>query len=112
MIPRQLATRPVFLALCVLSTLCASLFFSRPARAQNFDKAVVTIDEEVTAFAYAPDGRIVFSVRRMFKAKKYDLQRDDIFILESNGKRRRIFTGEKFTHGDKPFTYQVESFNW
>lgn len=82
------------------------------ARAQNLDKTVMNVDEEVTAFAYAPDGRIVFSVRRMYKAKKYDLQRDDIFILETNGKRRRIFAGEKFTHGDKPFTYQVESFNW
>jgi hypothetical protein len=80
--------------------------------AQNLDKTVMNVDEEVTAFAYAPDGRIVFSVRRMYKAKKYDLQRDDIFILETNGKRKRIFTGEKFTHGDKPFTYQVESFNW
>jgi len=112
MIPRQLATRPVFRVLCVLSTLCASLFFSRPARAQNFDKAVVTIDEEVTAFAYAPDGRIVFSVRRMFKAKKYDLQRDDIWIMEPGGKRKRIFEGQKFTRDEKLFTYQVESFTW
>jgi hypothetical protein len=112
MIPRQLATRPVFRALCVLSALCASLFFTRPARAQNFDKAVVTIDEEVTAFAYAPDGRIVFSVRRMFKAKKYDLQRDDIWIMEPGGKRKRIFEGQKFTRDEKLFTYQVESFAW
>jgi hypothetical protein len=79
---------------------------------QNLDKPVMNVDEEVTAFAYAPDGRIVFSVRRMFKTKKYDLQRDDIFIVESNGKRRRILEGQKFTHGDKPFTYQVESFTW
>jgi hypothetical protein len=81
-------------------------------RAQNLDKPVMNVDEEVTAFAYAPDGRIVFSVRRMFKTKKYDLQRDDIFIAESNGKKRRILEGQKFTHGDKPFTYQVESFTW
>jgi hypothetical protein len=72
----------------------------------------MNVEEEVTAFAYAPDGRIVFSVRRMFKTKKYDLQRDDIFIAEPNGKRRRILEGQKFTHGDKPFTYQVESFTW
>ena len=112
MIPRQLATRPVFCALCVLSALCASLFFTRSAQGQNFDKAVVTIDEEVTAFAYAPDGRIVFSVRRMFKAKKYDLQRDDIWIMEPGGKRKRIFEGQKFTRDEKLFTYQVESFTW
>ena len=48
----------------------------------------------------------------MFKSKKYDMQRDDIFIAEANGKRRRILEGMKFTHGDKPFTYQVESFTW
>jgi len=90
-----------------------SLPFAAAARAQNMDKAVMTVDEEVTAFAYAPDGRIIFSVRRMFKAsKKYELQRDDIFILETNGKRRRLLEGQKFTHGDKPFTYQVESFTW
>ncbi len=83
-----------------------------PLHAQNLDKPVINIDDEVTAFAYAPDGRIVFSVRRMFKSKKYDMQRDDIFIAEANGKRRRILEGQKFTHGDKPFTYQVESFTW
>ena len=85
---------------------------SVPVQAQNLDKPVMAVDDEVTAFAYAPDGRIVFSVRRMFKSKKYDMQRDDIFIAEANGKRRRILEGMKFTHGDKPFTYQVESFTW
>jgi hypothetical protein len=89
-----------------------SLFPCPKLGAQNLDKPVMNVDEEVTAFAYAPDGRIVFSVRRMFKNKKYDMQRDDIFIAESNGKRRRILEGQKFTHGDKPFTYQVESFTW
>ena len=76
------------------------------------DKPVTNVDEEVTAFAYSPDGRIVFSVRHMFKTKKYDLQRDDIWLLENNGKRKRLLEGQKFTHGDKPFTYQVESFTW
>jgi hypothetical protein len=81
-------------------------------RAQNLDKPVREIDEEVTAFSYAPDGRIAFSVRKMYKAKKYDLQRDDIYMMDAGGKRRRLFNGEKFTVGDKPFTYQVESFTW
>jgi hypothetical protein len=83
-----------------------------PSRAQNLEKPLVNIDDDVTSFAYAPDGRIAFSVRRIYKAKKYDLQRDDIFLLDTNGKRRRLFTGEKFTNGDKPFTYLVESFSW
>lgn len=90
----------------------ASAFSARTTAAQNMEKPVVNVDEEVTAFAYAPDGRIIFSVRRMFKTKKYDLQRDDIWLLETNGKRKRLLEGLKFTHGDKPFTYQVESFTW
>ena len=80
--------------------------------AQNMEKAVVTVDDEVTAFTYAPDGRIVFSARKMYKAKKYDLERDDIYVLEQNGKRKKIFSGEKFTLGDKPFTYLIEGFTW
>jgi hypothetical protein len=86
--------------------------FSLRTAAQNLDKPLREIDEEVTAFSYAADGRIAFSVRRMYKAKKYDLQRDDIYMMEPGGKRKRLFTGEKFTPGDKPFTYQVESFTW
>jgi hypothetical protein len=96
--------------LLLLATLFLTPFPS--ARAQNLDKPLVNVDEEVTAFAYAPDGRIAFSVRHMYKSKKYDYQRDDIFVLDTNGKRRRLFTGEKFTLGDKPFTYLVESFTW
>lgn len=96
----------------ILVALLTSLLSAGSARAQNLDKPVTNVDEEVTAFAYAPDGKIIFSVRRMFKTKKYDLQRDDIWLLETNGKRKRILEGLRFTHGDKPFTYQVESFAW
>jgi len=97
--------------LCLLSLLYF-LYLPTPASAQNFDKPITNIDEEVTAFAYAPNGNIVFSVRRMFKAKKYDLQRDDIWLLESGGKRKRLLEGQKFTRDEKLFTYQVESFTW
>ena len=83
-----------------------------PVCAQEVSKPVMTVDEEVTAFAYALDGRIVYSVRRMYKAKKYDLERDDIFILDTNGKKKKIFSGEKFSTGDKPLTYLIESFTW
>jgi len=104
----KLSRNPFFYLLYLLTL----LYFPSPAPAQNFDKPVTNIDEEVTAFAYAPNGNVVFSVRRMFKTKKYDLQRDDIWLLESGGKRKRLLEGQKFTHDDKLFTYQVESFTW
>jgi hypothetical protein len=80
--------------------LCVIFFFlflpSSPA--QSLDKPTLTIDEDITAFAFAPDGRIVYSVRRMFRNKKYDMQRDDIWIADSGGgRRKRIFQGEHFT---------------
>jgi hypothetical protein len=110
----DVATRRSAIGVAARLLLMSMLISSLPwiARAQNLDKAVQSIDEEVTAFSYAPDGRIAFSVRRMYKAKKYDLQRDDIYMMDQGGKRKRLFSGEKFTVGDKPFTYQVESFTW
>jgi len=43
------------LLMCALLPLC----FLPAARAQNLDKPLQSIDEEITAFAYAPDGRIM-----------------------------------------------------
>ena len=76
------------------------------------EKPVQTIDEEITAFAFAPDGRIVYSVRHLFKTKQYDLQRDDIWLAGNDGKRRRLLLGEKFIRGSAPFSYAVDSFRW
>jgi len=113
---RKLSHHPfrhtISLLLCVLCALCGESLLSVPSSAQNLDKPSINIDEDVTAFAYAPDGRVIFSVRRMFKNKKYDLQRDDIWIMEPGGKRKRILEGQKFTNDQKLFTYQVESFTW
>jgi dipeptidyl aminopeptidase/acylaminoacyl peptidase len=88
---------------------CCSL---PPAKAQNLDKPLQSIDEEITAFAYAPDGRIVYSVYRKLKTKAYDLEHDDIWLQEANGKRRRLLEGQKYTRGTQPFSYLIDSFRW
>jgi hypothetical protein len=87
---------------------CCSL----PARAQNLDKPLVNIDDDITAFAFDPGGRIVYSVHRDFKTKLYDLEHDDIWLQEANGKRRRLLQGDKFNRGNQPFSYIVDSFRW
>jgi hypothetical protein len=94
--------------MCALLPLC----FLPAAQAQNLDKPLQSIDEEITAFAYAPDGRIVYSVYRHFKTKEYDLEHDDIWLQDANGKRRRLLEGPKFTRGNRPFSYIVNSFRW
>lgn len=95
---------------CVIAG-CCSL---PPARAQtaDFDKPLETVGDDVTAFAIAQDGRIVYSVRRLMKTKKYVLEKDDIWLREANGRKRRILQGDKFAYGDKLFTYMVDSFRW
>jgi len=84
------------------------------ARAQvvDFEKPLQTIDEDISAFAFAPDGRIIFSVRHNMKTKLYDLEHDDIWLLEANGKKRRLLQGDKFKFGNAPFSYAVDSFRW
>lgn len=81
-----------------------------PARAQG--EPVRTINEEITAFAYAPDGRIAYAVRHVYKSKHYVMQRDDIWAEGSDGKRRRLVNSEKFILGEGPFSYSVDSFRW
>lgn len=88
---------------------CCSL---PPANAQNLDKPLTNIDEDISAFAFDAGGRIVYAVHRGFKTKLYDLEHDDIWLQEANGKRRRLLEGQKFNRGNQPFSYIVDSFRW
>ncbi|HUE42428.1 MAG TPA: hypothetical protein VMP12_02640 [Candidatus Sulfotelmatobacter sp.] len=91
---------------------CAGCAVAATSRGQELEKPVSAIDEDITAFAFAPDGRIVYAVNRPFKTKQYDLEHDDVWIQEAGGKRRRIFVGEKFQRGAAAFTYSANSFRW
>jgi hypothetical protein len=97
---------------CSLFCLLAGCCSLPAAKAQTFEKPLQTIDEEVTAFAYSSDGRLVYSVYRKIKTKVYDLEHDDIWIQEAGGKRHRIFEGPKYNPGNKTFSYIVNSFRW
>ena len=97
------------------SVACAILeCCSLPARAQSPDieKPLINIDEDISAFAFAPDGRIVYSVRRNFHTKQYDFEHDDIWLQDAGGKRRRLLEGQKFSRGPAPFSYTIDSFRW
>jgi hypothetical protein len=103
---------PLLRVLCALCVLCVNFFclFSSPA--QNLDKPLTNIDEDITAFAFDSTGRIVYATHRGFKTKLYDLEHDDIWLQESNGKKRRLLEGQKFNRGNQPFSYIVDSFRW
>jgi hypothetical protein len=107
--PGQIA---LLLRLCSVFLFMFSCCAVPQARAQDLEKPLQNIDEEITAFSFAPDGRIAYSVRRNIKTKKYDLQHDDIWLQETNGKRRRLLQGDKFNRGEELFSYAVDSFHW
>ena len=87
-----------FLTLFALCLCGIPVFLFCPAtHGQSLDKPSVNIDEDVTAFGFSPDGRIAYSVRRLYHNKKYDMQRDDIWLADPHGHGKRIFTGEHFT---------------
>ncbi len=98
--------------LCSLICLVAGCCSLPAARAQSLDKPLQTIDEDITAFAYTPDGRIVYSVHRNYKTKLYDLEHDDIWLQDAGGKHRRLLEGQKFTRGNQPFSYIGNSFRF
>lgn len=99
---------------CAMLCVAAVCFFVAPARAQNIDleKPLHSINDDVTAFAFGPDGRIVYSVRQLVKTKKYDLQRDDIWLQDAGGRRRRLLEGNKLVYSNPLFSYSVDGFRF
>src|SRR6266404_2521985 len=90
--------------------LLVSFFFLADCSAQ--ENPAFKIDEDISRFAFSGGGRIAFATRHLFSVKKIQLQRDDIWIAETDGKKRRILLGEKFVRGTAPFSYIVRGLRW
>jgi hypothetical protein len=86
------------------------VLFSTDCKAQ--DNPTFKIDEDITRFAYSAGGRLAYATRHIFSVKKIQLQRDDIWIAEPDGKKHRILFGEKFVRGTGPFSYTVRGLRW
>jgi hypothetical protein len=95
----------------VIPFLLATVFlFSADCVAQ--ENPDFKIDEDISRFAYSGGGRIAYATRHVYSVKKMQLQRDDIWIAEPDGKRRRILLGEKFVRGTGPFSYTARGLRW
>jgi dipeptidyl aminopeptidase/acylaminoacyl peptidase len=105
----QDAPRDTRVFLTLLLVLSLTLHFPPQSRAQG--KSLVKVDEDVQAFAIAPDNRIVYSVQHMRKVKKARLERDDLWISSPEGRQKKIVDGEKL-FANPLLSYQVQSFAW
>jgi hypothetical protein len=72
----------------------------------------VTIEDECTALAFSSDGRLAYSVKHVFNLAKFQVQRDDIWVLEKDGRRRKIVNGEKLVQGQAAYSYTVTKLRW
>ncbi len=95
-----------------LSLLFINLILFAASAVHAQDTPIIAVDEDCTAMAYAPDGRIAYAVRHVFSQRHFDVERDDLWILATDGKRRRIVNGEKLVRGEVPFSYLVTALRW
>ena len=111
-LPRRLSARGDFFLRLFFMNVFLSVFFSIPARPQNLENPLRSIDDEITAFSFGPNEAIAFSVYHKLKTKRYDLEHDDLWIEEAHGKRRRLLEGQKYTRDNQLFSYLVDSIRW
>ncbi len=81
-----------------------------PAFAQ--DTPTLKVNEDCSSFAYAPDGRIAYAVRHVFSTRRLEIQRDDIWVVAPDGKKKKIVNGEKLVRGAEAFSYAVTGLRW
>jgi dipeptidyl aminopeptidase/acylaminoacyl peptidase len=95
-------------ATCVLAIAVSAA----PVHAQQPPTPRITVDDDCNALAYAPDGRLAYATRHVFNLQKFEVQRDDIWILEKDGRRRKILNGEKMVRGAEAFSYTITRLRW
>jgi hypothetical protein len=103
--------RPLFktlIAACVIVITMSAV----PLHAQQSPTPRITVDDDCTALAYATDGRLAYATRHVFNLQKFQVQRDDIWILEKDGRRRKILNGEKMVRGAEAFSYTITRLRW
>ena len=112
---------PVLLATIVLCVgwTSAGRLAARPFLAPTPDKhgpdsPAYTLDEDCQVFQFSYDDRVACGAHRVMRKKKFDLERDDVWVASRDGKKKRIIDGEKYlvTTADTPFSYLIKGFSW
>lgn len=101
----------ILLPAAVVCAISAARQSAQPAPASRVAPRA-TIEDGCTAFAYAPDGRLAFSTRHILEGKKLETQRDDIWIYYTDGSKKKIFAGERYSRFGSAFSYTVTSLRW
>jgi dipeptidyl aminopeptidase/acylaminoacyl peptidase len=98
----------------ILIAVCftVNVFAGAPVHSEQAPSPRISVDDDCTAIAYAPDGRLAYATRHIFNLQKFQVQRDDVWILEKDGRRRKVLNGEKMTRGVEAFSYTITRLRW
>lgn len=94
----------------VPSVLIVMLTFAAGLQAQVKPKLVV--EDDCQQFAVGPNGVIAYTVPHLKRVKKVLTGRDDIWVVNRDGRKKRIVEGEKFMPQLPPTSYVVDSLRW
>ena len=92
-----------------LLLLIAAIFIclaTPPTGAQ--DKPLASFKLDCRAYSVSSDGRIACAVFRKLKFEHYTIERDNIWMLSSNGKSKLIVDGEKLVKSPLPFSFSIQ----
>ncbi len=77
------------------------------------ERPLLTVKEDCPAMAWSPDGsRVAYAVKRIIHWRDWDKQRDDIWLVDLQGKRKRIVDGQKMVPDYAEFSYAIRSLAW
>jgi dipeptidyl aminopeptidase/acylaminoacyl peptidase len=97
--------------LSLMIIIAVSMFAPAPRAQSPSDE----INLECTALAFAPDGRLAFSTRHVYTLRSFEVQRDDVWVREQDGRTHRIINGEKLVQGALafgPYSYAINRLRW
>ena len=77
-------------------------------RARAQDKPLASFKLDCRTYSVSSDGRIACAVFRQFKFEHYTIERDNIWMLSSNGKSKLIVDGEKLVKSPLPFSFSIQ----
>ncbi len=103
---RKLANAPVAFA----ASFVFVLFLGARAIAQQTPS--VTIQNDCSAFAIAPDNSIAYAVPHIKRFDKIVIERDDVWVSNTRGKAHLILDPDKFMPVPPPSTYVIQSMSW
>ena len=90
----------------LIAAIFVCLAAAPPTRAQ--DKPLASFKLDCRTYSVSSDGRVACAVFRKLKFEHYTIERDNIWMLSSNGKSKLIVDGEKLVKSPLPFSFSIQ----